>query len=458
MKPDIRRLALWGGPLVAAGVYGWMLQAGWDSHAAVAGAITLWCALWWIFEPVPIPATSLLPLGLFPLLGVMDGSQVAAAYGDPLIMLMLGGAMLSKSMEKCGAHRRIALGMVRLFGGGGPRRLVMGFMVAAAALSMWVSNTAATLMLLPVAMAVASGQTRQLAVALFLGIAYAASIGGLGTPIGSPPNVIFLKVHGELLGHAPTFMGWMGFGLPVVLLFLPLAGLWLTRNLGRPATLTLPEVGRWSVAERRTLLVFVCTALAWMTLDEPFGGWSQWLDQPYANYASVALIAVVALFALPDGRGGRLLDWDSAGSINWGVLLLFAGGITIAKAFVSTGISSALGDALGGLTALPTLPLMFVTALAVGFLTNVTSNTATATLLMPVLAAAGMGAGIDPILLMLPAAMAASCAFMLPAATAPNAIVFGSGQVTVMDMVREGLALNLMGAVLITLVTYLMLT
>jgi len=458
VTPRIKSLSLWLAPIVAALVTLLMLSSGWPREGALTAGLTTLCALWWIFEPIPIPATSLIPLGVFPLLGILDGKQVAQAYGDPLIILLMGGAMLSKAMEKSGAHRRLALYMVNLFGGDNQRRLVLGFMVASAMLSMWVSNTATTLMLLPIAYAVLDSAdedgARKLAVPLFLGIAYAASIGGLGTPIGSPPNIIFLKIYGEATGSIPSFSQWMLWGLPVVVVLLPLAGLWITRHLGQTARLNIPQSGAWRSEEARVMIVFILTALAWITLREPFGGWTTWLGVPTANYAAVALTSVVAMFVLPNGRGGRLLDWESASTIHWGVLLLFAGGIAIAKAFTVTGISQAIGESLSGVTRLSIILLIAVVALAVTFLTEITSNTATTTLLMPILAAASLGAGFDPALLMLPAALSASCAFMLPVATAPNAIVFGTGQVTVQQMVREGFALNLMAAVTITAVVY----
>ena len=246
----------------------------------------------------------------------------------------------------------------------------------------------------------------------------------------------------------------MLWGLPVVVLLLPLAGLWITRHLGESAPLAIPQAGAWRTEEVRVLIVFSLTALAWITLREPFGGWTTLLGVPTANYAAVALTSVIIMFVLPNGRGGKLLDWESASTIHWGVLLLFAGGIAIAKAFAVTGISQAIGESLSGVTRLSIIVLIAAVALAVTFLTEITSNTATTTLLMPILAAASLGAGFDPALLMLPAALSASCAFMLPVATAPNAIVFGSGKITVEQMVREGFALNLMGAAVITLVVY----
>lgn len=463
MTPKLRRLSLWLAPLAAMAVTVLMMNSGWAREGALVGGLTVLCALWWIFEPIPIPATAMIPLGVFPLLGLLDGKQVAQAYGDPLIILLMGGAMLSKAMEKSGAHRRLALYMVNLFGGDSQRRLVLGFMVASAALSMWVSNTATTLMLLPVAYAVlqtfsAGGANSQdaktLAVPLFLGIAYAASIGGLGTPIGSPPNIVFLKIYGEATGSTPSFTQWMLWGLPVVILLLPLAALWITRNLGAAESLQIPQPGAWRSEEARVLVIFFLTALAWITLREPFGGWSQWLNVPSANYAAVALTSVILMFILPNGQGGKLLDWESASTIHWGVLLLFAGGIAIAKAFAVTGISAAIGESLSAVTRLSILALIMVVALTVTFLTEITSNTATTTLLMPILAAASLGTGFDPALLMLPAALSASCAFMLPVATAPNAIVFGTGEITVEQMVREGFALNLIGVIVITTVVY----
>jgi sodium-dependent dicarboxylate transporter 2/3/5 len=385
---------------------------------------------------------------------------VAQAYGSPLILLLLGGFLLSKAMEHSGAHRRIALGMVRLFGASSTRRLVLGFMAAAAVLSMWISNTATTLMLLPVALAVleATDQRDRLAVPLLLGIAYAASVGGLGTPIGTPPNLVFMQVYEQTTGVQLTFTQWMGWGLPVVLVMVPLMALSLTRGLHGALQVDLPTVGRWSTAERRVMLVFGLTALAWITRSEPFGGWRELLDLPTANDASVALLAVVVLFVVPDGGGGRLLTWERAVSIPWGVLLLFSGGICLAQGFVASGLSDLMGQWLAGATAIHPWALMGLVCLVVTFMTETTSNTASTTLLMPVLAAAAVGAGIAPELLMVPAAMSASCAFMLPVATAPNTVVFSSGLISTARMAREGLLLNLLGAAVVSTLCFLLLT
>ena len=430
-------------------------------EAIVITAVVAWlCMLWWIFEPLPIPVTSLLPIAVFPISGVLTPEQVGASVGSPLIILLLGGFLLSRGMESTGAHHRIALSVVNLVGGHKPRRLVLGFMIAGALLSMWISNTASILMLMPVALAVLAScsDRNSLAAPLLLGLAWSCSIGGLGTPIGTPPNLILVQVYEENTAQTISFGQWMSWGIPVVLTLLPLAWWWVTRAVPRELDIQLPAVGPWRSAERRVLVVFGLTAVAWITRAEPFGGWQTWLDLPAANDASVALLAVVALFVVRDDQGEPLIDWAKASQIPWGVLLLFGGGICLARAFVASGLSAQVGDALTTVAALPVFAMMLLLALAVTFLTEATSNTATTALLMPVLAAVALAVEIDPLWLMVPAAMSASCAFMLPVATAPNAVVFGSGELPIRRMVREGFALNLIGALLIATVAWVLLT
>ena len=430
-------------------------------EAIVITAVVAWlCMLWWIFEPLPIPVTSLLPIAVFPISGVLTSEQVGASVGSPLIILLLGGFLLSRGMESTGAHHRIALSVVNLVGGHKPRRLVLGFMIAGALLSMWISNTASILMLMPVALAVLAScsDRNSLAAPLLLGLAWSCSIGGLGTPIGTPPNLILVQVYEENTAQTISFGQWMSWGIPVVLTLLPLAWWWVTRAVPRELDIQLPAVGPWRSAERRVLVVFGLTAVAWITRAEPFGGWQTWLDLPAANDASVALLAVVALFVVRDDQGEPLIDWAKASQIPWGVLLLFGGGICLARAFVASGLSAQVGDALTTVAALPVFAMMLLLALAVTFLTEATSNTATTALLMPVLAAVALAVEIDPLWLMVPAAMSASCAFMLPVATAPNAVVFGSGELPIRRMVREGFVLNLMGALLISTVAWALLT
>lgn len=461
----IKNTALYWAPIAALILGLVMAQYGWNREACFAGAIAFLTAAWWIFEPIPIPATSLIPLGAFPLFGVLSGQQIAAAYGNPLILLFVGGSLLSKALEKTGTHQQLALGTVRLIGGASSRRLVLGFMLASAVLSMWISNTATAIMLLPIILAVLEkAEDRKLGIPLLLGVAYGASIGGMGTHIGSPPNLVFMSSYEQFTGEALTLVDWMSWGLPVILILLPLAGFWLTRNLGSGGKINLPDPGEWTTAQKRVVVVFCLTALAWVTRGNPFGGWQTWLGLENANDASVAFMAVVILFLLPDGKTssdgkqGRLLDWDHAIRIPWGIFILFAGGLAIASAFTATGISDALAEGLGGLSSLHPFVLILVVCLTVTFLTEVTSNTATATMLMPVLAAAGAGAGIDPKLLMVPAALSASCAFMLPVATPPNVIVFSANRVTIQEMAREGFILNLVGAVVISMVVYVLLS
>ena len=430
-------------------------------EAIVITAVVAWlCMLWWIFEPLPIPVTSLLPIAVFPISGVLTSEQVGASVGSPLIILLLGGFLLSRGMESTGAHHRIALSVVNLVGGHKPRRLVLGFMIAGALLSMWISNTASILMLMPVALAVLAScsDRNSLAAPLLLGLAWSCSIGGLGTPIGTPPNLILVQVYEENTAQTVSFGQWMSWGMPVVLTLLPLAWWWVTRAVPRELDIQVPAVGPWRSAERRVLVVFGLTAVAWITRAEPFGGWQTWLGLPAANDASVALLAVVALFVVRDDQGEPLIDWAKASQIPWGVLLLFGGGICLARAFVASGLSAQVGDALTAVAALPVFAMMLLLALAVTFLTEATSNTATTALLMPVLAAVALAVEIDPLWLMVPAAMSASCAFMLPVATAPNAVVFGSGELPIRRMVREGFALNLIGALLIATVAWVLLT
>lgn len=430
---------------------------GQSSDAAITTGVAVLCVVWWIFEPIPIPVTSLAPMALLPLLGVLTPREVAVAYGSPLILLLLGGFLLSKGMESSGAHKRLAVGVVRAVGADNPHRLILGFMLAAALLSMWISNTATVLMLLPVALAViaSSSQPALLAPPLLLGLAWSCSIGGLGTPIGTPPTLFFMQVYEDTTGQAIGFTQWMSWGVPVVALLIPIAALWLARLVPRDLSVTLPEVGAWRSAERRVLTIFALTALAWMTRSEPFGGWQTWLGLASANDAAVAFCAVILLFLVKDREGEPLITWEQASSIPWGVLLLFAGGITLAQGFVSSGLSGQVGDLIANVASIPLLLAIMAIALMVTTLTETTSNTATTALLMPILAAAAVAADVEPAILMVPAAMSASCAFMLPVATAPNAVVFGTGQLAIQTMVKQGLIMNLVAVMIISGVVYL---
>lgn len=443
------------GPILAFGFYFLLSQFGLADKPAIAAGITLLTVIWWVTEAIPIPATSLVPFALLPLFGIVDHKTVASSLGSHVILLLMGAFMLSTALVKSGAHERMAVYMIRLVGVSSGRRLVFGFMLATAMLSMWISNTASTLIMLPIALAILTHvNNRKLKVALILGIAYSASVGGIGTPIGTPPNVIFMGIYEETTGREFGFLEWMKIGLPVVLISIPLMALWLTRSVTLDEKIQLPTLPKWRSEEKRTLIIFGLTAFAWITRGAPFGGWSELFNTPSAGDSTVALAAVVIMFMTPNGKGGRILDWNAAKEIPWGMLLLFAGGIALAKGFAASGLSSMLGEWLSSLANLPMIAMVLTLCLVVTYLTEITSNTATATLLMPILAVVGTSIGVDPAILMIPAAMAASCAFMLPVATAPNAIAYGTGEIEIKDMVIEGALLSFVVSCVVAAVTF----
>ena len=430
-----------------------MWFGGLPTPATITGGITALVVVWWMLEPIPIPVTSLIPLFAFPLLGVVGVNDVRAAYGHPLILLLLGGFILSTAMAKSGLHQRLAFVMLRAFGATSGRRLVIGFMATAAILSMWMSNTATTLMLLPVAIAILDRiNDPRLVAPLLLGTAHAASVGGIGTPIGTPPNVVFLGVYKETTGIEIGFFEWMVWGIPVVILIVPLLALWLTRHVNYKTQIELPKVGTWTQAEILVLVTFTLTALLWITrkLPEPIFGWSYLFPANATNDYMVAFFAIVLLFLIPDGKGSKLLDWDTATQIPWGMLILFGAGLTIATAFTSSGLSEILAIQLEALDVLPVFIVVIIICVGVTFLTEATSNTATTTLLMPILAATAVALAVDPKFLMIPATMSASCAFMLPVATPPNVVVFSTGKFPIEKMAQEGFVLNLIGAAVIS--------
>ncbi|WP_286267791.1 SLC13 family permease [Thalassotalea atypica] len=454
-----RYFSLTLGLILALAFYIGLLAIGVPEKAAITAAVTALTVTWWVSEALPIPATSLVPFALLPLFGVVEHKNVASALGSHVILLLMGAFMLSKALEKSKVHERLAIYMINLVGLSSGKRLVFAFMLTSACLSMWISNTATTLIMLPIALAILKKvDNKAMSCALVLGIAYAASLGGVATPIGTPPNVIFMAIYEESIGKEFSFLSWMKIGVPVVLISLPLMALWLTRNIKTSLDLTLPKLTPWRTDEKRVLIVFGLTALAWITRQEPFGGWTGLLDLKGVGDSTIALTSVVVMFIVSDGKKGRLLDWDTAVSIPWGMLLLFAGGIAIAKGFVASGLSTMLGDWLASMATLSTLVMILIICLVVTYLTEITSNTATATLLLPILAATAIAVEQDPLLFMIPATICASCAFMLPVATAPNAIAYGTGTVEIKDMVKEGFILSLLTVFTTTGVSYLMLS
>ncbi|MGB7329621.1 MAG: SLC13 family permease [Rubripirellula sp.] len=460
-----RWIAIAAGFAVAIVTYGVCTAMFGVAHpTAVTAAVTLLCGVWWCTEAIPIPVTSLVPFVVFPFAGVLDHGQLAQAYGDKFVLLFLAGFMISRAAERSESHLRVSHGMMHLLGTGSQRRVVLGFLLAPAFCSMWISNTATALIMLPVAIAVLQEQKdSKLCVPLLLAVAYGSSIGGMATIIGTPPNGVFVSIYEQQTSRTVDFFSWLKVGVPVSALMLVVAGIWLTRGLGKAVTPRADDLGPWTPAQRRVLAIIAGTAVLWMTRSAPLGGWSGWMDTPMAHDATVGLAAVVLMFLVPSGevdsqgRAQSLLDWETARDIPWGILILFGGGLAIAKAAEVTGLSQSIGNQLALLNGVHPALLIGIVCLTVTFLTEVTSNTATTSLLMPILGAASVGAGYDASALMIPAALSASCAFMLPVATPPNAIIFGSDQITIREMVKAGFALNLIGVVVITTVCYFVL-
>ncbi|MFC6906580.1 SLC13 family permease [Halalkalicoccus tibetensis] len=451
--------------------------AGFEGQAA--GAVTAWVASWWVTEAIPIPATSLLPIVLFPLTGALPAAETTPSYADPLIFLFMGGFFLAMAMQRWDLHRRIALRTIK-FVGTTPSRLILGFMLATAFLSMWVSNSATVMMMVPIALAVIY-KTRDLiedagldietaegeftfGIALMLCIAYSASVGGVATLIGSPPNILFAGQAGELFGENVTFAQWMFYGLPIALIGLVTVYVWVTRVALSPEFEELPggantiddelaKLGPMGTQERMVSVVFVGMALAWISAS--LVGEAGLLPVPEDADTLVAIGGALVLFVLPTKRpdGGHtfLLDWSSAVEIPWGVILLFGGGLAIAAGFDQTGLAPWLGEQLELLEGVPISVLLLVVVAMAVYLTEVTSNTGMTAMLMPILASVAIGIGVHPFGLMIAGATAASFAFMLPVATPPNAIVFGSGYITLPQMAKVGSGLNVIGIVIITL-------
>ncbi|MDV6012193.1 DASS family sodium-coupled anion symporter [Haloechinothrix sp. LS1_15] len=473
---EIRRwIGLAIGPALAVVTY-LLLPDTLPPDGRATAAITVVMATLWVTEAIPLPVTALLPLVLFPVLGVSEISDVTPPYASDIIFLFMGGFVIGLAMQRWQLHKRFALRTV-LIVGTSPVRLIGGFMVAAAFLSMWVSNTATAVMMFPVGLSVL-GLVLQLgngrgdpnfATALMLGIAYAASIGSLSTIIGTPPNAFLVGYLSESHGIDIGFGQWMLFGLPISIVFLLIAWLVLTKLVYPPRLdelaggrellqRQLAELGPMSRGEKNALGVFVGAAASWIVLpllaDEEVMGEAalEWLA--YADDSVIAIAAAALLFVLPAGRGVRTMNWETAKQLPWGILLLFGGGLALSAQFEETGLASWLGEQVANLDVLPTLLFVAAAVVIVLLMTELTSNTAMASVFVPILGAVAVGLGMDVLLLVVPAALAATCAFMLPVATPPNAIVFGSGHVTIGQMIKGGVWLNAIGIVLVTLAAY----
>ncbi|MEX2494899.1 MAG: DASS family sodium-coupled anion symporter [Woeseia sp.] len=466
-----QKAGLWLGPIVAttmiaAGAPESLSSAGWNT-----AAMGILMAVWWATEAVPIAVTALLPLVFFPLLGIANISATAAPFANKIIYLFLGGFIIALAMQRWNLHHRIALTVLQHAGRTG-RSLVGGFMLACALLSMWVSNTSTTMMMLPIALSVIEvirrsvpDQTEKMQqhfqLALLLGIAYAASIGGLATLVGSPPNAMMAAFLRDAYAIEVDFAHWLMVGLPLTVVMLPLAWLVLTRLLFRVDFKTSAEgrallkkmktdLGAISRPEKRVAAVFLVVASTWIFRPllvklPPLAA----LDD-----AGIAMAGAVALFLIPSGdsKDPALLRWRYVEKLPWNILILFGGGLALAAAVTDSGLADWLGANLQAVAALPVPLLVLTVAAMIIFLTELTSNTATAATFLPVVAAVAVEAGINPLILAVPVALAASCAFMLPVATPPNAIVFGSGLLSIPQMAKAGILLNLISIVLVSFI------
>ncbi|WP_300435030.1 SLC13 family permease [Christiangramia sp.] len=431
--------------------------------------VTLWMAFWWVTEAIPISVTALLPIILFPLTGALDIGITTAAFGHKYVFLYLGGFILAAAIERWGLHKRIALSIIILIGTN-IKFIILGFMLATAFLSMWISNTATSVMMLPIGTAIISqlknnpntkqNENEVFGKALMLAIAYSASIGGIATLIGTPPNLVFAGIVEELYGFEISFSQWFMLGLPVSILLLFICWKYLTSGAFNFTQKEFPggkqeirrlnkELGNISKEEKRVLILFVITAFCWITrsfLLQPI--------LPFIDDTIIAMSAAVLLFIVPAGNKRKLITWEEAVKIPWGIILLFGGGMALAKGFDDSGLAVWIGQQLTNLENLPLLLLVVVLVAAVNFLTEITSNLATTAMLLPILASMALALNLHPYFLMVGATLAASCAFMLPVATPPNAVVFGSGYLHIPDMIKAGIWLNIISITIISLVVY----
>ena len=470
------RIGRWLGPVLALA---WWATAGADMphDARVVLALAIWMAVWWMTEALPLSVTSLLPLVILPTFSSLGFAAAAAPYASSIVFLFMGGFMLGLALQHCGLHRRIALAvLVRV--GSGQRRLVGGFMLVTALLSMWLSNTATAMIVMPIGLSVitacrGSGRDEPagerdfdpFAAAIVLGIAYAASIGGMGTPIGTPPNLIMTGYLRSHYGLDVSMLEWMRIAVPVLAILLPAAWAWLclvSLRVPRDAAAStsrdvlrarLAELGPVTAAERRVGLIFAAVAAGWVLRPQLV----KWTGLAGLDDAVIALVGAMALFVVPSGRGRgeRLLDWHTAQYLPWDILLLFGGGLSLAAAISASGADAPLTAMLSGFGAVPVIAIILLLAVVIVFSGELTSNTAAATAIMPVLAALCAARGLELLPVFMVATLASSCGFMLPVATPPNAIAFGTGMVPMRRMMRAGLGVNLIGIAVIVGYTWL---
>lgn len=444
-------------------------------------AIAVLMAILWITEALPLAATSLIPLIFFPITGIISTEEIASSYINSIIFLFLGGFLIAIAMEEWALHKRIALKIITIFGGS-PTSIILGFMVSGALLSMWISNTATALMLLPIGLAVIQklenefGQekTHNFTVTILLSIAYSSSLGGVATLIGTPPNLVMVKMLEVLFPNAPaiSFGNWMILALPISLIMLVFVAILLTKILFKvDKDVKLDKVfiedeykqlGKFSSEEKAISIIFLTTALLWIFRSDillgfiTIPGWSNLLPTAgFINDGTVAISMAFILFLIPSKSGKRaLLDQTAFSKVPWGIILLFGGGFALAKGFSSTGLSDFIGDQLSGLSSVSPILVIIITATLVTFLTELTSNTALTQTILPIVASVSVAIGLNPLLLMLTATISASMAFMLPVATPPNTIIFAGGRIKILEMAKTGFALNIIGVIVISLMVY----
>ncbi len=428
-------------------------------------ASTIWIAIWWVTEALPIPVTSLLPVILFPMTGALSIGETTSAYGHKMVFLYIGGFILAMAIEKWGLHRRIALNVIKLVGVS-QRGVVLGFMLATAFLSMWISNTATSVMMLPIGMAIVvqlkttmKDLREDFGKALMLGVAYSASIGGLSTLIGTPPNLVMAGVVEQYYGQELVFAEWFFMVFPISVLLLTISWVYLTHVAFKVSNVRqanrseinqqLRELGAITFEEKRVLVVFCLTAFLWISRSFLFADLIPGLDDTV-----IAVMSAVALFIIKNKKEGYLMTWKAAVKIPWGIVLLFGGGLAIAEGFRSSGLANWIGENLTSMEGSHTAVILTGIVASVNFMTEITSNVATTSMILPVIAPLADAIGVNPLLLMTGATLAASCAFMLPVATPPNAVVFGSGYLKISDMIRTGLILNMISIVIISAYLY----
>ena len=477
-----RQLALIIAPLISLAI---ILFADLDpenTKVTYCFAIALLMAVWWITEAVPMAVTAMLPVALFPLFGVVDGKTVSSMYFNHLIFLFIGGFLMAFAMERWNLHRRIALKILILFGIS-PGRILLGFMLATSFLSMWMSNTATAMMMVPIALSIIMKLEESLgekkmgkyAIGLLLGIAYSSSIGGIATLVGTPPNPLFVSVVNIMFPGMPeiTFASWFIFALPVTVIIFIIAWLllyfmykpkkgWKKLHIEDFKT-EYVALGKMRQEERIVLILFIILAFLWIFRTGfninsfVIPGWSKLFKNPtYINDGTVAMFISLILFTIPSRseKGKRIMDWETARKIPWGIVLLFGGGFALAEGFVESGLSVWFGEQLAGLAHVKPIFLTLADVTMMSFLTELTSNVASTEMILPILAGLATTIKVNPLLLMIPATLAASLAFMLPVATPPNAIIFGTKRIQIKDMVSTGFLLNMSGVIIATLVMY----